>query len=357
MKQLLLSLTCLGYLTFATPTRGQVTDCERPLEWILPEGFELTLHDSLPLYLDFSLIDSTKKYIRQPCRLFMLQPGRIVEFTGLTMDERAYFVQLSQDLRGSESENYYKDLAKVEKTNRNTGNELLEMALKAFQRREIPESAVKSIRDSLSFDDEKRLFELNRKYFLDLNGWVRVSDLIGQFNAGDSAALQSAVIAERKRCEQEQARVTEQIARQSEQAVRLREMYVNDSLRQIELDKAIALDDAAERKSLEKVAADKRRLLIEKYGDATGNRLLRREVWIGMSSTMVQDSWGSPDDKVTQITDESTVEQWTYWRNSHREQTIALLQDIMALPPTNWVGDACFFYFKNDILTVWQKVE
>lgn len=44
-----------------------------------------------------------------------------------------------------------------------------------------------------------------------------------------------------------------------------------------------------------KRAAEKRKWLIEKYGDETGNRLANGEVWIGMTTDQVLDALGKPD--------------------------------------------------------------
>ena len=52
--------------------------------------------------------------------------------------------------------------------------------------------------------------------------------------------------------------------------------------------------------------------LENKYGSAIAARLYARKIWKGMSSEMVQDSWGSPQ-KIDRVINGSIVrEEWTY---------------------------------------------
>jgi hypothetical protein len=74
---------------------------------------------------------------------------------------------------------------------------------------------------------------------------------------------------------------------------------------------------------------NRRKRLIAKYGEFVARRILRGEVWVGMSSTQAEESWGPPSVINSTKNDTSTKEQWVYGVISNRK----------------------YLYFENSILT------
>ena len=59
--------------------------------------------------------------------------------------------------------------------------------------------------------------------------------------------------------------------------------------------------------------AERRAVLIVKYGSATdADRILRREVWVGMTSDQLIDSLGPPVEKDSEVKARKITEIWKY---------------------------------------------
>lgn len=55
--------------------------------------------------------------------------------------------------------------------------------------------------------------------------------------------------------------------------------------------------------------------MVKKYGQKNGMRVTNGEIWVGMSSKMLEDSRGRPDEINRTVTRNTTHEQWVYGRN------------------------------------------
>lgn len=63
---------------------------------------------------------------------------------------------------------------------------------------------------------------------------------------------------------------------------------------------------------LKREGADRKNRILKKYGKNVGEKLVRREIKIGMSYEMVSDSLGDPDDIYNSETRYSHGSQWVY---------------------------------------------
>ena len=52
--------------------------------------------------------------------------------------------------------------------------------------------------------------------------------------------------------------------------------------------------------------------LIEKFGEQDGRRVFDKSIWIGMTESMLMESWGQPKDVNTTVTKYSTSKQFVY---------------------------------------------
>ena len=52
--------------------------------------------------------------------------------------------------------------------------------------------------------------------------------------------------------------------------------------------------------------------LIEKFGEQEGRRVFDKSIWIGMTESMLMESWGQPKDVNTTVTKYSTSKQFVY---------------------------------------------
>lgn len=78
-------------------------------------------------------------------------------------------------------------------------------------------------------------------------------------------------------------------------------------------------------------AAERRRMLIEKYGQHDGERVAAGKIWLGMTKAMAQDSWGDPSGGVNRTVSRTGIrEQWVY------DQADTIL------------------HFEDGVLTAWQ---
>jgi hypothetical protein len=89
-------------------------------------------------------------------------------------------------------------------------------------------------------------------------------------------------------------------------------------------DEAIKLVVEAKQKEQERKAA-----IIKKYGNEIGQKIISQKIWIGMTSKMAQESWGSPNDINRTVGSWGVHEQWVYSHDT-------------------------YLYFENGILTSWQ---
>jgi hypothetical protein len=71
--------------------------------------------------------------------------------------------------------------------------------------------------------------------------------------------------------------------------------------------------------------------LINKYGTEIATKILAGKIWLGMTSEMAKESWGSPDKNNRTVGTWGVHEQWIY-------------------------GDT-YVYFENGILTSWQDTK
>lgn len=65
-------------------------------------------------------------------------------------------------------------------------------------------------------------------------------------------------------------------------------------------------------KYLKKEGADRKNRILKKYGKNVGEKLIKREIKIGMSYEMVSDSLGDPDDIYTSEISHNNGSQWVY---------------------------------------------
>jgi len=56
----------------------------------------------------------------------------------------------------------------------------------------------------------------------------------------------------------------------------------------------------------------RRRDLLNRYGESNCNRILEGKIWIGMTSEMAKESLGFPDDINRTVLTSSVLEQWVY---------------------------------------------
>jgi hypothetical protein len=68
--------------------------------------------------------------------------------------------------------------------------------------------------------------------------------------------------------------------------------------------------------------------LIEKYGQTNGTKIFMRKIWLGMTKEMLFESWGQPDDINRSVGSWGVHEQMVYGKS--------------------------FVYIENDVLTSWQ---
>jgi hypothetical protein len=61
--------------------------------------------------------------------------------------------------------------------------------------------------------------------------------------------------------------------------------------------------------------ARRRKYLIEKYGIEIAERIIAKEVWQGMTSGQLVDSWGRPEDRDETVYKTKTKETWKYGNN------------------------------------------
>lgn len=64
--------------------------------------------------------------------------------------------------------------------------------------------------------------------------------------------------------------------------------------------------------AIQKQPADRRQMLIDKYGSRTGKAILDHKIWKGMKSDMVFDSWGKPLRVDRLIKGSDIQERWIY---------------------------------------------
>lgn len=95
---------------------------------------------------------------------------------------------------------------------------------------------------------------------------------------------------------------------------------------------------------------------ISKYGFADGIKVGCGVVWIGMSSEMVKDIFGKPEDVTTQTTVDGKWEQWVYWKYVERSNS-GTLGELLGLTYPVWTGKGRFFYFMNGNLSTWQETD
>jgi hypothetical protein len=69
---------------------------------------------------------------------------------------------------------------------------------------------------------------------------------------------------------------------------------------------------------------DKKVRLIEKWGEINANKIMNRQVWIGMTKDMLVESRGYPDDRNTTKTAGSLHEQWIYGKDISSRKYIYL---------------------------------
>ena len=101
--------------------------------------------------------------------------------------------------------------------------------------------------------------------------------------------------------------------------------------RMLEENARIAKEAIAKRKQeLENAKAQRKKALITKYGQTVGMRILKREIWLGMTDAMARDSWGSPSDINRSVGSWGVHEQWVYNRYD------------------------AYLYFENGKLNSWQ---
>lgn len=77
-----------------------------------------------------------------------------------------------------------------------------------------------------------------------------------------------------------------------------------------------------------KILIERRVKLYNKYGKYYGNLIFKNNIIIGMTKSMVRESWGEPEDINRTVTSYSTHEQWVY--------------------------GSTYVYFDNGKLTAWQ---
>jgi hypothetical protein len=87
------------------------------------------------------------------------------------------------------------------------------------------------------------------------------------------------------------------------------------------------LSEAQKRESEAKIAERKARLL-KKYGGSIGEKIIKGEIWLGMTNEMVQDSWGKPRSVNRSVGSWGIHEQWVYGNS--------------------------YIYIRNGTLTSWQ---
>jgi hypothetical protein len=56
----------------------------------------------------------------------------------------------------------------------------------------------------------------------------------------------------------------------------------------------------------------RRKMLIEKYGEETGLRIFEKRIWQGMTKEQLLDSWGRPADLDCTVYKTKTKETWKY---------------------------------------------
>jgi len=83
-----------------------------------------------------------------------------------------------------------------------------------------------------------------------------------------------------------------------------------------------------EKKEQVKKEKERKEYLIQKYGDRFADKILAKEIWIGMTKDMLIESWGEPQKINRTVLLDRIHEQWIY--------------------------PNVYIYFENDILVSWQ---
>lgn len=84
----------------------------------------------------------------------------------------------------------------------------------------------------------------------------------------------------------------------------------------------------AQKRELAENRAERRALLIKKYGTEHGDKISKGQIWLGMTKEMVEDSWGKPSEVNRSVGSWGVKEQWVYYNS--------------------------YLYIRNGILTSWQ---
>jgi len=79
----------------------------------------------------------------------------------------------------------------------------------------------------------------------------------------------------------------------------------------------------------EKRDAERKKMLVSKYGKVTAEKIIAKRIWIGMTDEQARQSWGSPDDRNRSVYSFGVKEQWVYRHGR-------------------------YLYFQDGILTSWQ---
>lgn len=96
----------------------------------------------------------------------------------------------------------------------------------------------------------------------------------------------------------------------------LKEKKELDKIAKIQKSELEEKQKAKEKLWMERQATRKSNL-ITKYGQEDGNRIFKGKAWIGMSSEMARESWGSPEDINKTINAYGVKEQWVYGSGSY----------------------------------------
>jgi len=107
--------------------------------------------------------------------------------------------------------------------------------------------------------------------------------------------------------------------------------------------KAQEREARTKREAQEREARTKRKKdLIDKYGDASGNKVFNKEIWIDMTKEMLIDSWGKPEDTKEDISRNKVKLRWYYGGRATRQATTAYRYEVR---------------LENDIVEGWKELE
>lgn len=95
--------------------------------------------------------------------------------------------------------------------------------------------------------------------------------------------------------------------------------------------------------------------LVGKYGLINGLKVAAGITWIGMTSDMVRDIYGTPEDVNSQMTANGKWEQWVYWRYEEKRWGKHTILEMTGESHPVWTGKGRFFYFIDDVLYTWQE--